>query len=55
MSCGWWGGFKAIPVGGYTLAHLIAQDEPHPLIEPFSLERFKRLDFVLETGTTSNR
>jgi len=55
VTCGWWGGFKAIPAGGLTLAHLVATDQPHPLIEPFSLERFKRLEFVLETGTTSNR
>ena len=55
VTCGWWGGFKAIPAGGLTLAHLVATDQPHPLIEPFSLERFRRLEFVLETGTTSNR
>ncbi len=53
VSAGWWGGFKAIPAGGYTLAHLIANDAPHPLIEPFSLARFRTLDFVLETGTTA--
>lgn len=53
VSAGWWGGFKAIPAGGYTLAHLIANNEPHELIEPFSLQRFKHLDFVLESGTTT--
>ncbi len=53
VSAGWWGGFKAIPAGGLTLAHLIANDAPHPLIEPFSLNRFRSLDFVLETGTTA--
>jgi sarcosine oxidase subunit beta len=41
LNCGWGtGGFKAIPVGGYTLAWAIAKDEPHPLAAPFSLERF---------------
>ncbi|NBT53497.1 MAG: FAD-dependent oxidoreductase [Betaproteobacteria bacterium] len=55
VSAGWWGGFKAVPAGGYTLAHLIAHDEPHPLIEPFSLDRFKHLDYVLESGTTAAR
>ncbi len=55
VSAGWWGGFKAVPAGGMTLAHLIANDHPHPLIEPFSLDRFKRLEFVLESGTTSTR
>lgn len=55
VSAGWWGGFKAIPAGGYTLAHLIANNEPHPLIEPFSLNRFRHLDFILESGTTTAR
>ncbi len=55
VSAGWWGGFKAIPAGGFTLAHLIANNEPHPLIEPFSLSRFRHLDFVLESGTTTAR
>ena len=42
VNCGWGtGGFKAIPVGGYTLAHLLARDEPHPLAIPFSLRRFE--------------
>jgi sarcosine oxidase subunit beta len=53
VSAGWWGGFKAVPAGGYTLAHLIAKNEPHPLIVPFSLKRFKRLEFILEAGTTT--
>jgi sarcosine oxidase subunit beta len=55
LSAGWWGGFKAVPAGGYTLAHLIANDEPHPLIVPFSLDRFRHLDFVMESGTTTAR
>lgn len=53
ISAGWWGGFKAVPAGGLTLAHLIANNEPHQLIEPFSLNRFQGLDFVLEAGTTT--
>ena len=55
VSAGWWGGFKAIPAGGYTLAHLIANNEPHKLIEPFGLHRFNHLDFILESGTTTAR
>lgn len=55
VSAGWWGGFKAIPAGGYTLAHLIANNEPHQLIEPFGLQRFNNLDFILESGTTTAR
>lgn len=42
LNCGWGtGGFKAIPVGGFTLAHAIARDEPHPLAAPFGLHRFE--------------
>jgi sarcosine oxidase subunit beta len=42
ISTGWGtGGFKAIPAGGDTLAHTIAHDCPHPLLEPFQLGRFK--------------
>jgi len=41
LSTGWGtGGFKAIPAGGDTLAHTIATGALHPLLEPFSLERF---------------
>ena len=40
---GGWGsyGFKAIPAGGVTMAHTMAHDTPHPLIEPFALDRFE--------------
>jgi sarcosine oxidase, subunit beta len=41
INCGWGtGGFKAIPVGGWTLAHVLATGRSHPLAEPFQLERF---------------
>lgn len=41
INCGWGtGGFKAIPVGGWTLAHALATGRNHPLAEPFQLERF---------------
>jgi sarcosine oxidase subunit beta len=41
INCGWGtGGFKAIPVGGWTLAHVLATGSSHPLAEPFQLERF---------------
>ncbi len=41
VSTGWGtGGFKAIPAGGHTLAHSIATGHTHPLLKPFSLERF---------------
>ena len=42
INCGWGtGGFKAIPVGGWTLAHLLATGRTHELAEPFGLERFR--------------
>jgi sarcosine oxidase subunit beta len=41
IDCGWGtGGFKAIPAGGWTLAHVLATGKNHPLAEPFQLERF---------------
>ena len=41
INCGWGtGGFKAIPVGGFTLAHVLGTGRNHPLAEPFQLERF---------------
>ncbi|MGE0803405.1 MAG: sarcosine oxidase subunit beta family protein [Lautropia sp.] len=41
INCGWGtGGFKAIPVGGWTLAHLLATGRNHELAEPFQLNRF---------------
>ena len=41
INCGWGtGGFKGIPVGGWTLAHVLATGDNHPLAEPFQLERF---------------
>ncbi|MDK1025118.1 MAG: sarcosine oxidase subunit beta family protein [Gammaproteobacteria bacterium] len=42
ISGGWGtGGYKAIPAGGETMAYTIANDQPHPLIEDFGLERFE--------------
>ncbi|MBV7482221.1 sarcosine oxidase subunit beta family protein [Bordetella sp. BOR01] len=41
LNCGWGtGGFKGIPVGGWTLAHEIATGRTHELAEPFQLGRF---------------
>ena len=55
VSAGWWGGYKAIPAGGYTLAHFLATGQPHDLIRPFGLGRFKHLKFLAESGTTTAR
>ncbi|MCT8328165.1 FAD-dependent oxidoreductase [Acidimangrovimonas sediminis] len=55
VSAGWWGGYKAIPAGGAGLAHLIATGRPDALTAPFGLNRFRHLDYVIETGTTTAR
>lgn len=42
VNCGWGtGGFKATPGVGDVYAHTIAHGEPHPLAQPFALERFR--------------
>lgn len=42
INCGWGtGGFKGIPVGGWTLAHVLATGKNHELAEPFQLQRFQ--------------
>jgi len=51
ISAGWGtGGFKAIPVGGETLAYTVANDRAHPLIEPFGMDRFITGRFVNEAA-----
>ena len=41
VNCGWGtGGFKAIPAGGWCLAHAMATGESHPLTRSFGLDRF---------------
>ena len=42
INCGWGtGGFKAIPAGGWTLAHVLGTGRNHELAEPFQLDRFR--------------
>ncbi|SKB72040.1 sarcosine oxidase subunit beta family protein [Sphingopyxis flava] len=42
LNCGWGtGGFKAIPGGGYCLAHEMATGSPHSLATAFGLGRFR--------------
>jgi len=51
LNGGWcYGGFKAIPAGGMTTAHLIATGRPHPLAEHLSLERFATGRTIDERG-----
>jgi sarcosine oxidase subunit beta len=56
INCGWGtGGFKAIPVGGWTFAHLLATGRSHELAEPFQLERFisgRLIDEAAAAGIT---
>ena len=54
VNCGWGtGGFKGTPGAGFTLAHTIAHDEPHPLNGPFSLERFETGMLIDEHGAAA--
>lgn len=51
LNCGWGtGGFKATPGLGWSLAHMIANDEPHPCIAPFGLDRFATGALIDEHG-----
>jgi methylglutamate dehydrogenase subunit A len=51
LNGGWcYGGFKAIPAGGMTTAHLIATGDPHPLAAHLSLDRFATGRTIDERG-----
>ena len=51
LNAGWcYGGFKATPASGLCFASTIARDEPHPLVVPFSLERFRDGRLLDERG-----
>ena len=51
FNCGWGtGGFKATPGSGYVFADTVANDRPHPLAAPFSLERFHSGALIDEHG-----
>lgn len=51
INCGWGtGGFKAIPVGGWTFAHVLATGKNHELAEPFQLDRFVSGALIDEAG-----
>ncbi len=54
INCGWGtGGFKATPGSGHVFAHTIANDNPHPLNEAFSLDRFTTGFLVDEHGAAA--
>jgi methylglutamate dehydrogenase subunit A len=51
LNGGWcYGGFKAIPAGGLTTAHLIAKGAPHPVAKHLDLGRFASGRTVDERG-----
>ncbi|WP_294287252.1 sarcosine oxidase subunit beta family protein, partial [uncultured Sphingomonas sp.] len=42
VNCGWGtGGFKATPSAAHLLAHTIANDAPHAINAPYTIERFR--------------
>jgi sarcosine oxidase, subunit beta len=54
VNCGWGtGGFKATPAAGWTMAHTMATNEPHPLNAPFALERFTTGALIDEHGAAA--
>ncbi len=53
VNCGWGtGGFKAIPVGGYLLAHVMATGGHHAVSRPFDLNRFTSGRLVDESAAS---
>ena len=51
FNCGWGtGGFKSTPGSGYVFADTVANDHPHPLAAPFSLQRFHSGALIDEHG-----
>ena len=54
FNCGWGtGGFKATPGSGWVFAHTIANDEPHELNAPFTINRFSSGELVDEHGAAA--
>jgi sarcosine oxidase subunit beta len=54
VNCGWGtGGFKATPAVGWALAHTVATGAPHPLNEPFGLDRFTTGALIDEHGAAA--
>ncbi|GAA4989271.1 sarcosine oxidase subunit beta [Nonomuraea thailandensis] len=54
VNAGWGtGGFKATPGSGWVYADTIAHERPHPLAEPFALERFTTGALIDEHGAAA--
>jgi sarcosine oxidase subunit beta len=53
LNCGWGtGGFKAIPAGGWLLAHCLATGDHHRLSKAFDLSRFER-GYLIDEGAAA--
>jgi methylglutamate dehydrogenase subunit A len=51
LNAGWcYGGFKATPASGWCFAHLIAQDQSHPVAAAYRLDRFATGHLIDEKG-----
>ncbi|MGD9921361.1 MAG: sarcosine oxidase subunit beta family protein [Pseudorhodoplanes sp.] len=51
LNAGWcYGGFKATPASGFCFAHLIAQDDMHPVARAYRLDRFSSGAVIDEKG-----
>lgn len=51
LNAGWcYSGFKATPASGVCFAHLIANDEPHPVAAAYRLDRFASGRLIDERG-----
>ncbi|HEY3683949.1 MAG TPA: sarcosine oxidase subunit beta family protein [Streptosporangiaceae bacterium] len=54
VNCGWGtGGFKATPGVGHVFADTLAYGHPHPLAEPYALERFTTGALIDEHGAAA--
>jgi len=54
VNCGWGtGGFKATPGSAHVFAHTIANDAPHPINAPFTIERFAEGNLIDEAAAAA--
>ncbi len=54
FNCGWGtGGFKATAGSGWVFAHTMAQDQPHELNAPYTLDRFNSGYLIDEHGAAA--
>ncbi|MFO1173777.1 MAG: sarcosine oxidase subunit beta family protein [Paracoccaceae bacterium] len=54
VNCGWnYGGFKATPASGWSMAHLMATGQSHDIARRFRLDRFTTGHLIDEEGTGS--